>query len=241
MEPARFKVFPQFADPALSGMIRSKHRLGDVAKEVFAGDRLEDRLVRALADRRVLNAKEVLESFAFWTRVRRRVRQPTMVDLCCGHGLTGVLFAVFERKVERVLLVDHRRPASVAAVLEAIAEVAPWALPKIEVWERPLAEARPDLPASAGFVGVHACGELTDRVLEAALERSGPVAVMPCCYRSARRRGPAGVVDALGTRTAIDVHRSYRLDDAGLQVDWTSIPEAITPMNRILIGWNPAG
>jgi hypothetical protein len=235
----RFRVFPQFADPALAGMIRSRHRLGDVAAEVFAGDRLEDRLVRALADRRVLNTKEVLESFAFWHRVRRRVRRPTMLDLCCGHGLTGVLFAVFERTVERVILVDHRQPESVAGVLEAAASVAPWCADKLLYREEALATAKHDLPHGAGVVGVHACGEQTDRVLDVALATGGPVAVMPCCYRSARRRGPVGVADALGTALAIDVHRSYRLDAAGRQVDWTAIPAAITPMNRVLIGWSP--
>jgi hypothetical protein len=235
----RFKIFPQFHEARLAGMIRSRHRLGDVAAEVFSGDRLEDRLVRALAARRVLNTKEVLESFAFWVRVRRRVRRPTVVDLCCGHGLTGVLFAVFERSVERVILVDHRRPDSVRGVMEAAAEVAPWSADKLEWWERPLSEARPDLPSGAGIVGVHACGEQTDRVIEAALEGGGPVAVMPCCYRTARRRGPPGVAKTLGTSLAIDIQRSYRLHDADRQVDWDAVPEAITPMNRILLGWHP--
>lgn len=237
MSDVRFKVFPQLAAPELAGMIRSKHRLGEVAREVFAGDRLEDRLVRALADRRVLTVKEVAESFELWKRVRRRVRRPVMVDLCCGHGLTGVLFAVFERSVERVILVDHRQPASVQAVLEAAAEVAPWSVEKLSYWEQPLSEVRERLPAGAGVVGVHACGEQTDRVLDLALAGGGPVAVMPCCYRSARRRGPVGVAETLGTSLAIDVHRSYRLDAAGLRVDWTEIPESVSPMNRILIGW----
>lgn len=234
----RFKIFPQFADPALSGMIRSRHRLGDIAADVFSGDRLEDRFVRALAERRVLNTKEVLESFAFWVRVRRRVRRSTVVDLCCGHGLTGVLFAVFERTVERVVLVDHRQPASVAAVLDAAASVAPWSKDKLEWWEKSLSDARPDLPREAGVVGVHACGEQTDRVIDAALVGGGPVAVMPCCYRTARRRGPVGIADTLGTAMAIDIQRSYRLHEAGLRVDWGEIPSAITPMNRLLIGWD---
>lgn len=237
MSDVRFKVFPQLARPELAGMIRSKHRLGEVAKAVFAGDRLEDRLVRALADRRVLTVKEVAESFECWARVRRRIRRTVMVDLCCGHGLTGVLFAIFERRVDRVILVDHRRPASVAAVLEAAAEVAPWSAEKLTYLEAPLSDVRDDLPAGAGILGVHACGEQTDRVLDVALAGGGPVAVMPCCYRSARRRGPAGVAETLGTSLAIDIHRSYRLEGAERRVDWTEIPEAITPMNRILIGW----
>ncbi len=240
MAQVRFVVFPQFNDPVLAGMVRSTHRLGDVAREVFTGDRRQDRFVRALADRRVLNTKEVLESFAFHHRVRRRVRQPEVVDLCCGHGLTGALFALLEPTVERVVLVDHRRPQSVSAVLDALAEVDAAAAAKVCVAEVPLEGAAPHVPAGAGVIGVHACGLLTDGVLDLALAAGGPVAVMPCCYPKPRGV-PPGVKEALGGPLAVDVHRSYRLQAAGLRVDWASIPSAITPMSRVLIGWRAPG
>ena len=34
------------------------------------------------------------------------VRRSVVVDLCAGHGLTGMVFAAFERSVEEVWLVD---------------------------------------------------------------------------------------------------------------------------------------
>ena len=237
--PTRFRAFPHLDPPEYEGFVGSRHRLGDVAARVFAGDRLQERFIRALCQRRVLNPKEVLESFELHFRARRRVRRPVVADLCCGHGLTGILFAMSERSVEQVLLVDQRRPASVDIVLEAAAEVAPWVTDKVGYIETDLQSAAEHLPDGAAVIGVHACGVLTDQCIDAVLSTGGPIAVMPCCYRNARREGPAGLRAALGTETAIDVDRTYRLTAAGYTVEWTEIPAAITPMNRVLIGRPP--
>ena len=93
-----------------------------------------------------------------------------------------------------------------------------------------------ELPSGAGVVAVHACGLVTDIALAASFRAGGPVAVMPCCHTSARRHGIAGLRDAIGTRLAVDVDRTYRMEAAGLRVEWTAIPARITPMNRIMIG-----
>ena len=53
-----------------------------------------------------------------------------VADLCCGHGLAGLLFAIFEREVERVHLVDRERPASADLILQAAADVAPGRRPR---------------------------------------------------------------------------------------------------------------
>lgn len=55
----------------------------------------------------------------------RRVRRPCMVDLACGHGFTGILYAAMEESVQSVLLVDARKPQSFEILLAAVAEVRP--------------------------------------------------------------------------------------------------------------------
>jgi hypothetical protein len=59
-------------------------------------------------------------------------------------------------------------------------------------------------------VSSHACGSLTDRVLDAAIGASATVAVLPCCHEmGGRDAGPlAGWVDGA---LAIDVARAMRL------------------------------
>lgn len=231
-----FIAFRRFNDVALQPLVRLKARIDQRANAYFDSDSLPDRLVRALAARRAVPVKEVFESFEFFERVRRRLRAPHVVDLCCGHGLTGLLFAIFSRRVEAVTLVDRRRPASYELVFEAAAEVAPWIVERVRYLERPLSEVGPQLPAGASVIAVHACGKRTDACLELAITLRGKVAAMPCCYFDTARDAPAAVVKSLGPDLATDIDRSYRLERAGYRVEWSAIPAAVTPKRRILVG-----
>ncbi|MBT3218573.1 MAG: hypothetical protein HN348_05730 [Proteobacteria bacterium] len=233
----RFRVFAQFEEPDLKDKARIRHRVNQIALRVFTGNRIQDRFVRELAKRKAVSLKEVLESFEFHFRVRRRVRTPDMADLCCGHGLTGVLFALMERKVERVWCVDRRRPGTFDPIMEAAAVLGPWVRDKVRYVEADVREVQ--LPPQTTVLGVHACGRRTDWCIDAARRLGGSIAVMPCCYTSAGKEGPQVLRDQLGLDTAMDIDRTYRLEAMGLTVHWSAIPKAISPMNRILIGWKP--
>lgn len=206
---------------------------------LFPGDSLECRLARALLAARALPWKELLESFEVFQRVRKRVRRPVVADLCAGHGLTGLLFAVYERGVEEVVMVDRREPESAARLLALVGAVAPWAPAKVRYVEADLRRA-PEvaaLPAGSGVVGVHACGPATDAVVDVALTLRGPVGLLPCCHARSSSGAPDSLVRSLGVCTATDVHRTYRLEAAGYRTRWTGIPAAVTPMNRVILAW----
>ena len=84
-------------------------------------------------------------------------------------------------------------------------------------------------------VSSHACGALTDRVIERAGGAGARLAVLPCCHaRASCDVGPVGgwLDDAL----AIDVMRAVALARRGYRVWTQEIPAAITPKNRLLIG-----
>jgi len=237
----RFKIFPRFDRPEWRRFANLRHRYLGSPADPFPGDGLPDRLGRALVERKAIVLKEILESFELYARVRRRVRRPVMADLCCGHGLTGLVFALCERSVERVLLIDEARPGSYDLVLDAVREVGPWVVDKVSFLERPLdlLEQESVVPEGAGVLVVHGCGALTDLGLGVGVAVGGPIAAMPCCYRIAPPIALRGLRDALGKTLATDVARTYRLVEAGYHVDWAWVPSAITPMNRILIAWNP--
>ena len=236
-----FRAFPRFNEPELKRAANVKQRFRHHAAEIFDGEGLADRFARALAARDAITLKELLESFEFWSRVRRRIRRPVLADLCCGHGLTGVLFALFERTVEEVVLLDQELPPSHARIVDAAAEVGPWVGGKLRVERRSLQEVEREglLPPGAAVVAVHACGTTTDQAIDVALATGGPIAVMPCCYQRAPTFGPAVLRRELGRDLAMDVHRTMRLEEAGRRVEWTAIPRAISPKNRILLGLGP--
>lgn len=237
MSDARFSAYPQFNDAELRSFAGMKHRIHSLPAHLFPTENLPDRLARALAENRAVHIKELLEAFEFFARVRKRMRNREMVDLCAGHGLAGLIFALCEPTVERVQLVDHRRPESFDRIWKAFVDVAPWVREKVTYQESPLDQSL-RLPAGASVLLVHACGALTDEGLTHAMNCGGSVAAMPCCYGKAEPARVGGLSQPFGREAAIDISRSYKLADAGYQVDWGSIPEAITPKNRVLIGWN---
>jgi len=237
---ASFKAFRQFNDPERQGLASLRVTLSSRFEVHFSAALHMDRLALALAARRALPLKELLESAEFYMRVRRRIRSEVVVDLCAGHGLVGLLFAAFERSVQRVILLDRRRPDSFARIRDAVVEVAPWVADKVVYIEESLSRSDAHLPPRAGVVAVHACGVRTDRCLALATAQRCAVAVMPCCYAQTARQAPRALRAALGAELTTDIDRTYRLERAGYAVDWSEIPAAITPMNRVLIGIMPS-
>lgn len=229
-----FKFLRQFNCPAGRADAGKKHRLSKPWMFWFQGESMLDRLAHALAETNAITMKEFAESLEFFHRTRRAVRGELVADLCCGHGLTGLLFALFERRVDEVWLVDRARPPAHDRVFEAVCSLGDWVQGKVRYVQSPLDKL--SLPTGAGVLGVHACGAATDAVLAHAIDAAGPVAVMPCCYNRAVPSGPSAIHAALGKLVSADVDRTYRLTHAGYTVRWSAIPRSVTPMNRILIG-----
>jgi hypothetical protein len=84
-------------------------------------------------------------------------------------------------------------------------------------------------------VSVHACGRLSDVVLDRAATARARVAVLPCCHDlGVNDDGDlAGWVDG---PLAVDVVRALRLKGQGYRIRTQSIAGEITPKNRLLIG-----
>ena len=135
-----FRVFQGFNDDELRWAARSKFQLNRKLAPHFRSNALAERIVHELAERCAINVKELLESFETFARVRKRLRAPRIADVCCGHGLTGLLFAAVERRVEEVVLYDHEKPPKADLILEAVVAAAPWVEPKVK-WATNDAEA----------------------------------------------------------------------------------------------------
>jgi hypothetical protein len=96
-----------------------------------------------------------------------------------------------------------------------------------------------EVRASDVVVSAHACGGLTDEVLDLAIGASARVVVLPCCQAEGKGDlgGVGGWVDGA---LAIDLTRAARLRAHGYAVYTQMIPAEITPKNRLLLGAPPA-
>jgi hypothetical protein len=200
---------------------------------------LFDRIARAACRAGCLPRKELYESWEVARRVRRRFRGGRVVDLAGGHGLLAQMMIILDDSSPDAIVVDKKIPKSAARLHQSIVEAWPRLSGRIEfVGDLSMTgNAGNSLmigPADV-VVSSHACGELTDRVLDIALEAGARVAVLPCCHHltdSASRALTGWVDDAL----AIDLARAVRLQGRGYRI-WTQvIPRDVTPKNRLLLG-----
>jgi hypothetical protein len=199
----------------------------------FTDDSLFCRIARVVCSAQCLPRKELFESWEVARRVRRRFRGGRVIDLACGHGLTAWIMMILDGSSESALAVDSRLPASAETLQAALAASFPALAPRISMVEADVRDVA--LASSDVIVSTHACGALSDLVLERAIEVAARVAILPCCHDAARcdSGGLAGWLDAA---LAIDVTRAARLTRAGYRVHTQTIPSAITPKNRLLLG-----
>ena len=230
-----FTTLRAFNSAELRPLASCRGRVDARALTHFSSAALVDRLVRALAQRRAITIKEMVESFEFFGRIRRRLRAPHLVDFGAGHGLAGILFAVFAREVEQVVLIDRCKPPSHAEILAAIVGEAPWVADKVVYIETTLNRSGELVPSGASIIGVHCCGKRSDHVIDLAVAARARLALMGCCYSSTVPGGLEAIERELGSSAATDIDRTYRLRAAGYDVDWSYVPEAVTPMNRIIV------
>jgi len=210
----------------------SRNRLTEKLLHKFAGEALFDAIARAACRAGCLPRKELYEAWEVARRVRRRYRGKRIVDLACGHGLLAQILLLLDDSSPQALAVDQRIPKS-AAILEA-SLCQEWSrlqgrVSYIETDLRDVPLHRDDLVVSA-----HACGGLTDLILERAVEVGACVAVLPCCH-NLKISDLGGLEGWLDGPLAIDATRVARLRFQGYRVFTQVIPGDITPKNRLLM------
>lgn len=219
---------------AASGLNRaSRNRLNERMLAHFSGSTLFDAIARAVCKAGCLPRKELYEAWEVARRLHRRFRGGRVVDLACGHGLVGQILLLMDPALSEVLAVDRRIPPSAQRLAFEMEAAWPSLTDRLIMREGDVEQVT--LRESDLVVSVHACGGLTDLVLERAIEARARVAVLPCCHDLARCAS-GGLRGWLDGALAIDVQRAVRLEAAGYTVLTQTIPSDITPKNRLLIG-----
>jgi len=199
----------------------------------FPSARLFDRLGRVVCQAGCLPRKELYEAWEVARRVRRLFRGGRIVDMCAGHGLLAHIMLLLDDSSASAVAVDTAIPPSSTKLHRALVAAWPRLSERVSFVTAAIEDitlARLDIVVSS-----HACGTLTDRVLDHAAAAGARVAVLPCCHDLATCDAGAlsGWVDG---PVAIDIVRAMRLTQQGYRIWTQAIPADITPKNRLLLG-----
>ena len=208
-----------------------------------------------------------------------------IADMAAGHGLLSwfLLALIHDEDIEHkanhqdlntssapttALCVDRTMPGSATEIANAMREHFPgiaaappssssssldsssscWTYVEADL---AAAEAHP----SALMVSVHACGSLTDFLIEKAIAGRAPLAIVPCCHTIQTKKGymPHPVfcektVDEVATLVeeqrimlqkpmehVLDEIRIQTLQNAGYQVEQVLLPSSFTKQNRLIL------
>ena len=83
-------------------------------------------------------------------------------------------------------------------------------------------------------LSAHACGSLTDLIIDKAIEQHARVAVLPCCH-DLKKSSTGGLEGWMDKTLAVDTARAVRLRSKGYRIVTQKIPGDITPKNRLLM------
>jgi hypothetical protein len=155
-----------------------------------------------------------------------------VVDLAGGHGLLAQAMMLLDDSSPSALVVDKKIPLSAGKLHRELVRVWPRLAGRVTFAECELGDVA--LFPTDVVVSSHACGALTDLVLERAAAARARVAVLPCCHNLAK--GDAGDLSGwVDGGLAIDILRAVRLQALGYSVRTQTISAAITPKNRLLL------
>ena len=199
----------------------------------FVGDTLFERIGRVVCQVGRLPRKELYEAWEVARRVRRVCRGGRVLDVAGGHSLLAHMMLLLDDSSSEALVVDPAPPPSGAVLYDGF--VAEWPRLQGRVTFVPQDIRTFAIQPTDLVVSSHACGALTDWILDAAAAASARVAVLPCCHDHAQCDAGA-LTGWLDEAMAIDATRAMRLASRGYRVRTQTIPRAITPKNRLLIG-----
>jgi len=210
----------------------SRSRLTAYDLDRFPGGTLFHRVARAICRAGCLPRKELYEAWEVSRRVRRLLRGGRVIDVAGGHGLLAHLLLVLDDSSPGAVVVDPQRPESSETVSRELVSEWPRLDGRVSYMTKPLDQFA--IRSDDLVVSNHACGALTDRVIDRATEAGASFAVVPCCHDFATcdAGGVGGWVDRA---LAIDLTRAARARTLGYQIWTQTIPPEITPKNRLLL------
>jgi hypothetical protein len=211
----------------------STNRLTPQQASLFTGNSLFDKIARAVCRAGTLPRKELHEAWEVAKRIRRRYRGGRILDLACGHGLLAHIMLILDDSSKTAIAVDKKIPLNAGKLSDSL--ITSWPRLKNRVIYKELPVQEITIFPDDILVSAHACGSLTDVIIEKAIEQHAKVAVLPCCHDL--KESSAGNLEGWMDKTlAVDTVRAMRLKSKGYRIVTQKIPSDITPKNRLLMG-----
>jgi hypothetical protein len=130
------------------------------------------------------------------------------------------------------IVVDPAPPASADRVHEVLVDVWPRLAGRVTHVVADLDAMK--IEQADVVVSCHACGALTDRIIDAAVVAHAGLAVLPCCHDE-DTCDSGDLTGWMDVSLAIDSVRALKLRSSGYAVRTQSISAAITPKNRLIL------
>ncbi|RJQ15568.1 methyltransferase [Candidatus Woesearchaeota archaeon] len=151
----------------------------------------------------------------------------TVIDACSGNGLLG-WYVLSQHHDMKVIAIDKKETEKAKQYRALFPDAEhQYAFQQIDITKQPLPEAD-------ALVALHACGTLTDMLMEHAMKEHMPFAIMPCCYSKDRHYFPGN--GGFAFQEQITHERLLFARGQYADVKLLHIDDAITPMNAILGG-----
>jgi hypothetical protein len=211
----------------------SKNRLTPRQQSFFPGNNLFDKIARAVCRAGTLPRKELYEAWEMAKRVRRRYRGGRILDLACGHGLLAHIMLILDNSSKTAIAVDNEIPLNAGKLSGEL--ITSWPRLKNRVIYKQVPVQEITILPDDIVVSAHACGSLTDLIIDKAIEQHARLAVLPCCH-DLKESSTDGLEGWMDKTLAVDTVRAVRLSSKGYQIVTQTIPNDITPKNRLLMG-----
>lgn len=155
------------------------------------------------------------------------------MDLACGHGLLAHILLILDDSSKTAIAVDNKIPLNAPALSKAL--IASWPRLKNRIIYKEMDIQEITILPDDMVVSAHACGALTDLIIDKATAQHARVAVLPCCH-DLKESSTGGLEGWMEKTLAVDAVRAMKLRSKGYQIVTQKIPDAITPKNRLLMG-----
>lgn len=214
----------------------SRGRLTRHDRDRFAGGGVFDKIAVAVCEAGCLPRKELYEAWELARRARRLFRGGRVIDLGSGHGLLAQVMLILDDSSPSAIAVDKTQPPCATRVRDALMAAFPRLAGRVSFLEGELDSVA--IEAGDLVVSSHACGRLSDVVIDLASAAGARLALMPCChdFEACDAGSLAGWLDR---SLAIDVARVVRLEARGYRVWTQAISPDVTPKNRLILAQLP--